>query len=81
MKNVDEIIKLALSEINSASCDKDISTIRVKYLGRDGILVGVLTDLRNVNPSQRPKVGAEVNRAKMVITKALLDNVFEYPNY
>jgi phenylalanyl-tRNA synthetase alpha chain len=58
----------AIDRIQSAD---DAERLRVELLGRKGRLTGVLRELGQLSPEERPRVGAEANRVKQVLSERL----------
>lgn len=76
---VDSLLS-ALSEIESAALDaiptaesvESLESLRIEYLGRkDGRLSNILKGMGGVDPSDRPRVGAEANRIKEAVAAAI----------
>ena len=64
----------ALEAVSVATGAEDLEAIRVEYLGRkDGRISGILRGLGTMAPEERPAVGAEANRVKTRVQKALED--------
>ena len=64
----------ALEAVSAATGAEDLEAIRVEYLGRkDGRISGILRGLGTMAPEERPAVGAEANRVKTRVQKALDD--------
>lgn len=62
----------ALEAIRQASSVGVLEEIRIRYLGRkDGKISGVLRRMGEVAPEDRPGVGAEANRVKSTVQRAL----------
>ena len=62
----------ALAAIAEASKPGELEEIRIRYLGRkDGQISGVLRRMGEIEPDERPAVGAEANRVKAVVQGAL----------
>jgi phenylalanyl-tRNA synthetase alpha chain len=66
-KRVAEILKGAREEVARAGSSGDLERLRVKYLGRQGILTRLLRSLPSLAPAERPAVGREANQAKAEI--------------
>ena len=71
-KRVSEILKGARGEAAQAKSSADLEQVRVKYLGRHGILTQFLRSLASIPVAERPEVGREANEAKAEI-ETLLD--------
>ena len=62
----------ALSEISSSGASLEaIETIRIKYLGRKGIITELFKKMAEVPAAERAEVGSLVNLLKNKVTKAL----------
>ncbi len=66
-----EIKEAALCELDKVSDVKSLNEVRVKYLGKMGLLTGLLRGMREVAAEERPKVGALVNEVREAIENAL----------
>jgi phenylalanyl-tRNA synthetase alpha chain len=67
-----EALKLsAPAEIQSAQDAAALEALRVKYLGRHGLIHGVLDQLGTLPKEQRPVVGKLANELKQLVTAAL----------
>lgn len=60
-----------LKEIEGAGDARALNDVRVKYLGKAGLLTGILRGMRNVAPEDRPKVGALVNEVRECLEGAI----------
>ena len=67
-----ELIQQAETEIAQAQSLPDLDQVRVRYLGKKGLLTEYLKTLGNLSPAERPKAGQAVNAAKES-TQAALD--------
>jgi phenylalanyl-tRNA synthetase alpha chain len=54
----------ALAALSHATTEADVEQLRVRFLGRKGELTSVVRKLRDVDPSDRPTVGALLNEVK-----------------
>ncbi|TVR65866.1 MAG: phenylalanine--tRNA ligase subunit alpha [Gemmatimonadales bacterium] len=62
----------ALEEVARQEGPEGLESIRISYLGRkDGRISGILRGLGGLDPSERPRVGAEANRVKGALQEAL----------
>ncbi|OPL14343.1 MAG: phenylalanine--tRNA ligase subunit alpha [delta proteobacterium MLS_D] len=61
----------ALSEIGKAADKDEFLAIRTRYLGRKGLLTGLLRKLKEVPPDERPLLGNLSNRIKERIAGAI----------
>lgn len=63
-----EQAKAALGDAQDAAA---VDEIRVRYLGKKGVLTGYLKQLGSLTPEQRPQAGQIVNQAKEAIEQAI----------
>ncbi len=62
----------ALDAVRTAPDADRLEEVRIEYLGRkEGRLSGVLRGLGSLDPSDRPRVGAEANRIKEALREAM----------
>ncbi|MFH0771225.1 MAG: phenylalanine--tRNA ligase subunit alpha [Candidatus Omnitrophota bacterium] len=57
----------AVSEISAGGDSKSLDVLRVKYLGRKGLVTELLAHLANLSPEDKPKFGRELNSLKVKI--------------
>ncbi|MBI3029605.1 MAG: phenylalanine--tRNA ligase subunit alpha [Candidatus Rokubacteria bacterium] len=76
-KGVGEILKGARGEAARAKSSADLEQVRVKYLGRQGILTQFLRSLPSIPIAERPEVGREANLAKAEIETLLGERLVE----
>lgn len=68
---LETIEKEALEQIWSAKSLSDLEAIRVKYLGKKGVLTEVLRGMKDLPQEMRPVVGQMANRMKIRISEEL----------
>jgi len=56
--------KAAEAELAKAGTEEELQGIRTRYLGRKGLLTGLLRNIGNVPPAQRPEFGKRCNEVK-----------------
>ena len=72
--NVSEISKVkkeALDAAGSAGSIDDLEAVRIKYLGRKGILPAMMKGLKDLDPAERGGAGREANEFKNAVTTLL----------
>lgn len=67
----DGIIKEAKTAIAAAQDERQVEQLRVKYLGRKGMVTEALRQVGSLPPAQRAKAGASANAARQQIEEAL----------
>ncbi len=61
----------ALTEISGAESESQLNEIRIKYLGRKGLLTGILRQMGTLPPDERPLIGQLANQIKRRLTDGL----------
>ena len=51
-------------ELRKAGTEEELLAIRTRYLGRKGLLTGLLRNIANVPPEARPQFGKDCNEVK-----------------
>jgi phenylalanyl-tRNA synthetase alpha chain len=79
MVAMDELKSQAIEEISAIDSLDQLEDLRVKYLGKKGVITEQMKALGQLPPEQRKDRGAAVNACKQVIMDALIDkrDVFE----
>ena len=54
----------AEAELRNAETEEELLTVRTRYLGRKGLLTGLLRNISNVVPEERPEFGKRCNEVK-----------------
>ncbi len=70
-----DIEKEALKGIEASETREELEGLRVKYLGRKGILTSVLKGLGNLPKEERPKTGRLANEIKSRIERAIKERL------
>lgn len=61
----------ALSEARAAQTPEDLEQVRIKYLGRKGLLPEIMKGLKDADASERPAMGRYANEFKQELTALL----------
>ena len=61
----------AVEQMRSAKDSRELDSIRVKYLGKKGVLTDLLRSMTDVAPEDRPVIGKLANQVKQSITAEL----------
>jgi phenylalanyl-tRNA synthetase alpha chain len=72
MSDIDQLIRSALADIDAAASLDGLDALRVALLGKSGSITGQLKQLGALAPDQRKAFGEQVNRAKDVISEAIV---------
>ncbi|SHH45294.1 phenylalanine--tRNA ligase subunit alpha [Thermosipho atlanticus] len=77
MKEIQKLVDEAIEEINLAKNSTTLNNIRVKYLGKKGLVTSLMKKLKELPQEERPKFGALVNDAKNTIQAKINDKFQE----
>ncbi len=64
-------LRTALSDVEQAQSLSELDGVRVKFLGKKGVVTELLKGLGALPPDQRPRAGNEINSLKQAIADAL----------
>ena len=67
INNINETYEKALGELKDNKTEQDLSTWRTKYLGRKGILTGLLRNLKSTPIDSRREIGQQLNNIKNLL--------------
>ncbi|MDH5470540.1 MAG: phenylalanine--tRNA ligase subunit alpha, partial [Gammaproteobacteria bacterium] len=67
MSNLAELEKQALQEIEASADPAALDAVRVRYLGKKGLLTEQLKQLGKLPAAERPVAGQEINRVKQLV--------------
>ncbi|HBR32045.1 MAG TPA: phenylalanine--tRNA ligase subunit alpha, partial [Clostridiales bacterium] len=68
-EQLENIKKLASDDIQSSRSDAELDAVRVKYLGKKGLLTGILRGMGQISPEERPVIGALANTVREELEK------------
>jgi len=71
MQSVEELEKQALGEIESAPSTATLRDLEIKYLGKQGLFTGLLRQIGQLSPEEKPTFGQKVNQAKARVQEAI----------
>jgi phenylalanyl-tRNA synthetase alpha chain len=71
LQDVSELKEQAAAELKNLADARSAEACRVKYLGRKGLITSVLKSLGELDPSERPAVGREINIFKVKFEEEL----------
>jgi phenylalanyl-tRNA synthetase alpha chain len=66
-----ELTRTSLEDVRQASTAAAIEALRVKYLGRNGMLPRIMKELKDVPPPERAGAGRAANTFKQDLSKAI----------
>ncbi len=73
-----EIRERVLNELKETKSAQAIEQLRVQVLGKKGELTGILRNMSQLPPEERPAMGQLVNKAREAIEQALEERVAEF---
>jgi phenylalanyl-tRNA synthetase alpha chain len=76
-EQLDSIMEQASQEISNASTNNELEGIRVKYLGKKGLVTGILRGMADLDAKERPVIGRLANDVRnnienLIVQKKLL---------
>lgn len=72
MNNIDDLINEAQEAVNTADKIAVLEQVRIEFLGKKGKVSLLMQQLKNITPAEKPAFGAKVNRARQLITEAIV---------
>jgi len=76
-KRLKEILDGAAAGVTAARSTDELEALRVKYLGRQGLLTQLLRSIPSLPPDKRPELGRQANAAKAQIEARLAERLAE----
>ncbi len=68
-EKIQEIVSAGEAAIAAAPDEKGLRDVEVEYLGKKGQVAGLMREMRNLSPEERPAFGKDVNIAKQTLQK------------
>jgi phenylalanyl-tRNA synthetase alpha chain len=68
IQEIEEKLDLDLSHVKVG---QDLETIHVKFLGKKGLIHGLMDLLKNASPEDRPELGKKINELKVKVTSLI----------
>lgn len=65
--SMEQLRSTALEELDACTSNLNLQEWRVRFLGRKGLLTGLLRGLKNLEPLERKVVGSEANQLKVFL--------------
>ena len=65
--DIQQLEKDALAELENARTEESILAVRTKYLGRKGLLTGMLRNISQVPVDEKPLFGKRCNEVKVLL--------------
>lgn len=70
-ESLEELQKQAETELAIADTEDKLEALRVRYLGRKGLLTTLLREIGNVSPAERPLFGKRCNEVKDYLSRKI----------
>lgn len=71
MESIREVEQQATSEINAAASTAELRELDIKFLGKNGLLTGLMRQIGSLSNEEKPKFGAAINEAKTRLSELL----------
>ena len=71
-----DLSKQALEDIRNTSTLEELDSVRVQYLGKKGSISTQLKKLSDLDPSDRPRIGKEVNKLKKLVEQEIANKKY-----
>jgi phenylalanyl-tRNA synthetase alpha chain len=75
MESIDALEREALAAVAGAGSTSELREIEIKYLGKSGLITGLMRQIGQLPNEEKPKFGAAVNEAKNRVQAALDEKV------
>jgi phenylalanyl-tRNA synthetase alpha chain len=73
MSDLDAIVESARNEVAGASEVREVEALRVRFLGKQGLITGALKGLGRLPAQERPAAGKRINEAKQQVDALIRD--------
>ncbi|HWQ38648.1 MAG TPA: phenylalanine--tRNA ligase subunit alpha [Burkholderiales bacterium] len=71
MENLEDIVAEARAAFEAIDEPAELEQAKARYLGRSGVITGLLKSLGKLPAAQRPEAGARINQAKEAVERLL----------
>ena len=72
-EQIELLVKQCGDEIAAAESESALSAVKVRYLGKNGLISELMKGMKNLSPEMRPVTGKLVNSARAVLETAFSD--------
>ncbi len=79
-QKLQQILKSGLEDISAAADLKALDDVRVKYLGKSGLLTEILRGMKDVAPEDRKEVGSLANEVRSKIESGISEKLCKLEN-
>ena len=78
--NIEGLKQQFLEELNNVTTSRELEDLRVKYIGKKGLVTDLLKVMGSLSPEERPVYGSKVNSVKSLIEDTIRTNEEELKN-
>ena len=72
--NIEGLKQQFLEELNNVTTSRELEDLRVKYIGKKGLVTDLLKVMSSLSPEERPVYGSKVNSIKSLIEDTIRTN-------
>ena len=73
IRELQQLEKDALAELSTATTEEQVLVVKTKYLGRRGLLTGILRNIAQVPDAEKPLFGKRCNEVKDILNAKIED--------
>ena len=74
MDNIENLKEQFLEELKNVTTSRELEDLRVKYIGKKGLVTDLLKVMGSLSPEERPVYGSKVNSIKSLIEDTIRTN-------
>ncbi|NGX56074.1 MAG: Phenylalanine--tRNA ligase alpha subunit [Candidatus Anoxychlamydiales bacterium] len=78
--NINEIRSDFLNDLKKVNTSKDIENLKIKYLGKKGLIQSLMSHLKGVSNTEKPLFGKKINDLKQEVTSHLQNELCQISN-
>ena len=67
--DIDELKSKILGELESIKDSSQLENLRIKYLGRKGLIANLFEEMKSIKAAEKPIFGKKINELKQIVTK------------
>lgn len=72
------ILEEALEAVHNSESQESLETLRIKYIGKKGLITGAMREMRNLPDEEKPAFGKLVNEAKTQVVDLIQEKQAEF---
>ena len=78
MNDLDNVTNEALTAVTQVTNTSDLDQLRIKYLGKKGLINSFMQQLRDLPAEEKPLAGAKINEARQKISEIITQRKTEF---